>query len=147
MWYNEYVIKSWEALKNKKQKEVDTMTNTSRKPTKRDHFNALLAINEVASNPALVEFIEHELDLLNRKNTAERKPTAKQVENAGYKEAILAYFEPDVLYSCADVTKGCPACVEAGLSAQRVSALLGQLVDAGSLTKMVEKRKTFYSLA
>ena len=95
MWYNEYVIKSWEALKNKKQKEVDTMTNTSRKPTKRDHFNALLAINEVASNPALVEFIEHELDLLNRKNTAERKPTAKQVENAGYKEAILAYFEPD----------------------------------------------------
>lgn len=123
------------------------MTNTSRKPTKRDHFNALLAINEVASNPALVEFIEHELDLLNRKNTAERKPTAKQVENAGYKEAILAYFEHDVLYSCADVTKGCPACVEAELSPQRVSALLGQLVDAGSLTKTVEKRKAFYSLA
>ena len=120
---------------------------TNRKPTKRDHFNALLAINEVASNPALVEFIEHELDLLNRKNTAERKPTAKQVENAGYKEAILAYLEPDVLYSCADVTKGCPACVEAELSPQRVSALLGQLVDAGSLTKTVEKRKAFYSLA
>ena len=149
---------------------------TNRKPTKRDHFNALLAINEVASNPALVEFIEHELDLLNRKNTAERKPTAKQVENAdlvafieheielldkknsaerkptakqieneGYKSEILAWIEPDVLYASADVAKNCPACAE--LSPQRVSALLGQLVESGKLTKTTEKRKNFYSLA
>ena len=45
------------------------------------------------------------------------------------------------------MTKGCPACVEADLSTNRVSALLTQLVSAGSLTKTVEKRKAFYSLA
>lgn len=147
MWYNEYVIKSWEALENKKQKEVDTMTNTSRKPTKRDHFNALLAINEVASNPALVEFIEHELDLLNRKNTAERKPTAKQVENAGFKQEILSYMEQGVLYASADIAKSVPALVEAGVSANRVTAMLTQLVNDGAIIRTEDKRKSYYSLA
>jgi hypothetical protein len=118
---------------------------TNRKPTKRDNFNALLAIPAVAENADLVAFIEHELELLDKKNSAERKPTAKQIENEGYKSEILAWIEPDVLYASADVAKNCPACVE--LSPQRVSALLGQLVESGKLTKTTEKRKNFYSLA
>ena len=43
---------------------VDTMTN--RKPTKRDNFNALLAIPAVAENADLVAFIEHEIELLDK---------------------------------------------------------------------------------
>ena len=39
----------------------------SNKLTKRDYFNSLLAINEVASRPELVKFIEHELELLEKK--------------------------------------------------------------------------------
>ena len=123
------------------------MTNTSRKPTKRDHFNALLAINEVASNPALVEFIEHELDLLNRKNTAERKPTAKQVANEGYKQNILDWMEPDRLYLAAEIVKGVPEIVADGVTAGTVTALLTQLYKAGSLTRTEDKRKNYYALA
>ena len=147
MWYNEYVIKSWEALKNKKQKEVDTMTNTSRKPTKRDNFNALLAINEVASNPQLVEFIEHELALLDKKNSAERKPTPKQVENAAYRADILAYMERGVQYTAGDLAKQVPSLVENDLSVNRVTPMLTALVADGSVVKTVEKRKSYYSLA
>ena len=36
---------------------------TSKKLTKRDHFNTLLTLSEVKSNPVLVDFIEHELEL------------------------------------------------------------------------------------
>jgi hypothetical protein len=118
---------------------------TNRKPTKRDHFNALLAIPAVAENADLVAFIEHEIELLDKKNSTERKPTAKQIENEGIKSDILAWIEPDVFYASADVAKNCPACAE--LSPQRVSALLGQLVASGKLTKTTEKRKNFYSLA
>lgn len=122
------------------------MTNTSnRKPTKRDHFNALLAIPAVSADSALVDFINHELELLDKKNSAERKPTAKQTENAGIKSAILGWMESDVQYVAADVVKNCPACE--GLSAQRVSAMLTQLVNDGAIVKMVDKRKSFYSLA
>lgn len=124
------------------------MTNTSnRKPTKRDHFNALLAIPAVAENADLVAFIEHEVELLDKKNAAERKPTAKQVENAGFKSDILAWMEPATQYAAADVVKGVPSIVAAGLSANRVTAMLTQLVNDGSLVRTEDKRKNFYSLA
>ena len=147
MWYNKYVIKSWEALENKKQKEVDTMSNTSRKPTKRENFNALLSIAEASANPALVEFIEHELDLLDRKNSAERKPTPKQVENAQYREDILAYMEQGVQYTVGDLAKSVPSLVENGVSVNRVTPMLTALVKSGEVIKTTEKRKSYYSLA
>lgn len=124
------------------------MTNTSnRKPTKRDSFNALLAIPAVAENADLVAFIEHEIELLDKKNSAERKPTAKQTENAGFKADILAWMESDKLYTVADVVKGVPSVVAAGISANRVTAMMTQLVADGSVVKTIEKRKSYYSLA
>ena len=129
-------------------KEVDTMTNTpNRKPTKRDRFNALLAIPAVAEDAELVEFINHEIELLDKKNTAERKPTAKQVENAGFKADILAWMEPDTKYLSADVAKGVPSIIAAGISPNRVTAMLTQLVNDGAVIRTEDKRKSYYSLA
>ena len=125
------------------------MTNTSitRKPTKRDRFNALLAIPAVAENADLVDFINHEIELLDKKNTAERKPTAKQVENAGFKSDILDWMEDGMQYACADIAKGVPALVDAGISANRVTAMLTQLVNDGKVVRTTDKRKSYYSLA
>ena len=124
------------------------MTNTSnRKPTKRDRFNALLAIPAVAEDAELVEFINHEIELLDKKNTAERKPTAKQVENAGFKTDILAWMEPDIKYLSADVAKGVPSIIAAGISPNRVTAMLTQLVNDGAVIRTEDKRKSYYSLA
>lgn len=120
---------------------------TSRKPTKRDRFNTLLAIPAVQNDADLVAFIEHEIELLDKKNAAERKPTPKQMENEVYKQAILAYMEPDTLYSSADLTKSVPAIVENGISGSRVTAMLTQLVTSGAIVRTEEKRKGFYSLA
>ena len=134
-----------EVLLKINENEVYTMTTSNRKPTKRDRFNALLSIEAVKADAELVEFINHEIELLDKKNAAERKPTPKQVENAGIKTAIAAWFEADTQYLAADVVKGCPACE--GLTAQRVSALLGQLVADGVLTRTEDKRKNYYALA
>ncbi len=129
-------------------KEVDTMTNTSnRKPTKRDNFNTLLAIPAVAENADLVAFIEHEVELLDKKNSAERKPTPKQTENAGFKSDILDWAEAGVQYTAGDFVKGVPSIVEAGISVNRVTAMLTQLVNDGAFVKTVDKRKSYYSLA
>lgn len=123
------------------------MTNTSRKPTKRDHFNALLSIPAVAENSDLVEFINHEIELLDKKNTAERKPTPKQVENEGFKSDILAWMEQGQSYSVADIVKGVPSVVASGISANRVTALLTQMRESGVIVRTEDKRKAFYSLA
>ena len=60
---------------------------------------------------------------------------------------ILAFCEPDTLYNAGDIAKGVPSIAAAGLSVQRVSAMLTQLVNDGSLVKTEDKRKSFYSLA
>ena len=119
------------------------MTNTNAKMTKRDYFNRILSYAHDEDKA----FIEHELELLDKRTTAERKPTPKQVENVGFKSDILAWMEVGETYTAADVVKGVPSIVAAGLSAQRVSAMLTQLVNDGSLVKTVDKRKSVYSLA
>ena len=129
-------------------KEVDTMTNTSnRKPTKRDHFNALLTIPAVAENADLVAFIEHEVELLDKKNSAERKPTPNQIENAGFKSDILDWMQVGEQYSVADIAKGVPSIVTADISVNRVTAMMTQLVNDGAVVRTTEKRKSVYSLA
>ena len=123
------------------------MTTSNRKPTKRDNFNALLSIEAVQNDPALVEFIEHEIALLDKKNSAERKPTPNQVENMGFKADILAWMEPSIGYACADIVKGVPSIVAAGISVNRVTAMLNQLVKDGAIVSTIIKRKNIYTLA
>jgi hypothetical protein len=118
---------------------------TIKKLTKRDHYNTLLTLSEVKSNPALVEFIEHELELLAKKNSAEKKPTAQQVANDAVKTAIIDGMERNHLYTVTEVIKSVPACAD--MTNQRVSALLRQMVDAGTIVRTEEKRKAYFQLA
>ena len=59
------------------------------KMTKREKFEMLKAIPAVAENEMLMEFIDHEMEILSRKNSpTAKKPTANQLINEGVKEAI-----------------------------------------------------------
>lgn len=118
---------------------------TTKKITKRDHFNALLKIPAVAENEGLVDFINHEIDLLNRKNSVEKKPTATQVANEGIKTAIVSGMEPNRMYTVTEIIKEIDGCAE--LSNQKVSALLRGLIDEGKVVKSVDKRKSYFALA
>ena len=121
-------------------------TSTTKKLTKRDRFAALLKMSEVQANPDMVAFIEHEIELLAKKNAGDKKPTAKQMENDGIKATILTVMEksPEHLFT---VTELCKADADlAELSNQRVSALLRQLIDAGKVKKTEDKRKSYFSV-
>ena len=124
-----------------------TTSTTTRKPTQRDRYAEIREILASAGRDDLVEFVDGRVAQLDKKNSAERKPTAKQVENAGFKQEILSYMEQGVLYASADIAKSVPALVEAGVSANRVTAMLTQLVNDGAIVRTVDKRKSFYSLA
>lgn len=118
---------------------------TNKKITKRDRFNALLAIPAVQSDPDMVAFIEHELELLAKKNSADKKPTAQQTANEGIKAAIVEAMEPNHLYTVTELQKSVEACAD--LSNQRVSALLRQLKDEGAVIRTEDKRKAYFSKA
>lgn len=120
------------------------MANT-KKMTKRDHFNSLLALAEVKSNPKLVEFIEHEIELLDKKNSADKKPTAQQTANEAIKTAILDNMVEGARYTITDLIKSVPECAD--LTNQRVSALMRQLIEAKEVVRIEDKRKAYFSLA
>lgn len=119
---------------------------TIKKITKRDNFNALLAIPAVAENAQLVSFIEHEIELLDKKNSADKKPTAQQIANKGVMETIMQVLsENGGLMTVTDVQKSNAALAE--LSNQRISALLRQLKDERKVERVEDKRKAFFKIA
>lgn len=112
------------------------------KMTKREKFEMLSKLSEVQSNEILRDFIAHEMELLEKKNSAPKKPTAAQVANEAIKTAILDGMEANRLYTITEIIKEIPACVE--LTNQKVSALLRQMREANLVERVEDKRKTYF---
>ena len=102
-----------------------------------------IAIKAVEDNKEVAEKLEALKASVAKKNSAERKPTATQKANEGYKTAILEFMEVGKKYTITDLMK---EVVElADLSNQRVSALVRQLKDSGLVERTEEKRKAYFS--
>ena len=115
-------------------------TSNSTKVTKRERFEQIKAL--VKDNEELVAFIDHEIELLNKKNSRSGKPTKTQLENEKIKKTIL-----DILQATGKpmtVTQLLTNDELDGLSNQRVSALLTQLRKADKVERIVEKKVAFY---
>ena len=80
-----------------------------------------------------------------KKNSAERKPTATQTANAGFKVAIENGMELGKKYTITDLMKSISELAD--LSNQRVSAIVRQLKDSGAVVRTEEKRKAYFSVA
>ena len=118
------------------------MTNT-KKMTKADFYKQILANYNLTEDEQ--NFINHELELLAKKNSAEKKPTAVQVANDGIKTNILDGMVKGTLYTITDLIKTVPALAD--LTNQRVSALVRQLIADGKVERIEEKRKAYFRLA
>ena len=118
------------------------------KMTKMEKFamvKAMLESSNVEQKDMLIEFVEHEMDLLSRKSSKGTQ-TKTQKENEilldRLEEALeemtdwvtISEFQE---FSCADVAR---------LSNQKLSALLRKLIDRGSVVKTTEKKKSFFAL-
>ena len=112
--------------------------------TKREMYNSILTV--VADNAEMVDFINHEIELLDRKANSIRKPTATQVENDGFKAEIVAHLTiADTPKSIKELQAEIPSI--SGLTNQRVTHMLTDLVKAGTLTKEYVKKTPYYSVA
>ena len=116
------------------------MANTT-KMTKKDYFKALLAIEEVKANENYVAFINHEIELLEKKN-GNRKPTKTQEENEYLKVLILEVAVQPMTIT--EIMKAIQLSFGVELTNQKVSALANKLVADGLMTKTTEKRKSYF---
>ena len=124
------------------------MTNTTKttKLTKAQKFALIADLPAVKNDPMLSEFITHEVELLTKKNTADKKPTAKQTANAVIQEAILETMatDPTRLFTITELTKEVPNLPE-DMTNQRMSALVRQLVPA-RIERIEDKRKALFRI-
>ena len=102
------------------------------KTTKKDMYNALLKLAEVQANDDMVAFINHEIELLKRKNSA-KKATPQREENSAIKVAMIDIMtEPMTATQIMNAVAPMFPNLERPLTNQRITALLRQLGDNGT---------------
>lgn len=117
-----------------------------KKLVKRDYFEMLLAINEVTKNKSLVDFINHELELLEKKSTS-NKMSKTQQENQEIKKLILEDFnqigKAVTISELQELSKDLQ-----DYSNQKLTSLITQLYNKGNgvLTRKEVKGKAYYSI-
>ena len=127
-----------------------TNTTTTTKLTKAMKYDMLLAIEEVKSNPILVEFITHEKELIAKKNASDRKPTKNQIANTALGQKILDVMEENTVYTVSQILK---ALDDEALNQSKVSAVIrGMLIVTangvenpnGTIERIVEKGTAYF---
>jgi len=120
------------------------------KMTKKEYFAELrtLVFNYCADHDRqndLLEFIAHEVELLNKKSSGKRKPTAKQIQNEEFKQDILAALaDTDKPITIKALAKKCGFPDE--MSNQRITHLLTALRKDGKVKREYIKRVAHFSL-
>jgi hypothetical protein len=137
MWYNKCVKRANQKFQKSLKKGFDTMTQ--KKMTKAQMFAQIKANYNLTDEEKA--FIDHELELLAKKNSAEKKPTAQQTANAAIVNAIVDGMEEGRLYTITDIIKSIPECAD--LTNQRVSALVRGVLDI-KIERVEEKRKAYF---
>jgi len=104
----------------------------------------VLTMSEFSEKEEILQKIEREIELLENKSNNKRA-TAKQVANEEFKELILeiltASGEPMII---SDMQKAND--VLAGLSNQKISALIKQLRSEGKVKRTLEKKVAYFSI-
>ena len=114
------------------------MANT-KKMTKKDYYTAILAKYALTEDEKA--FINHEIELLEKKNAADKKPTAQQVANKSTQDAIYEGMESGKLYTITDLIKCIPECAD--MTNQRVSAIVRQMIG-DKVERIEDKRKAYF---
>lgn len=92
------------------------------------------------------DFLLHEVELINKRNAYKSdKPSKTQRENEVRKEGIAAVMEAGKIYTATDIANLMGG-KDNGWSAQRASALLNQMKEAGQVVKAEIKRRSYFAL-
>lgn len=89
----------------------------------------------------ITEKLKGMITQLEKKSGSERKPTATQVANEGYKALILDFLTSEKM-TVSDIIKGIPEFD--GFTPQKVAPLVKSLLEAGLVEKVTEKGRSYF---
>lgn len=117
-----------------------------KKVTKKEMFGRLIEIVEganVQDTEVIVEFLNHEIELVSKKRSGQtktQKANEKLIEVIY--NAIAETQEKVTVTELFNIVKN-----DEITSAQKVSALVKKLVDAGRVVRIEEKKKAYFTIA
>lgn len=121
-----------------------------KKLVKRDYFTALLShVNETGfateniTAEEFEKFLHNELDLLAKKNAAERKPTAKDMEKVAIANEAYDLMEKDTLYTVSQILKLTPSMAD--FTNQRAYGIVKVMMAEGLVKNIKDKNKSYFS--
>lgn len=113
-----------------------------KKITKRQVINAMLAEEVIKTNEAYTNFLNHEIELLDKKSSS-HKPTKTQEANVFIKDNIL-----EVLTNAEEAMTATDIAKAVDVTVQKASSLLKQMIeDDKTVAKRLDKRKALFSVA
>lgn len=104
----------------------------------------VLKATDIEKYTEVVEKLDKMLEQVNKKSSANRKPTATQKENEELKIKILAHLETVEKQTVSEMMKTVPELAD--LTNQRVTSLVTSLYKEGKVDRVVEKRKAYFTL-
>ena len=128
-------------------KIIKELKSMEKKMTKKEMFTLIATLN--ATNQEIVDFCNHEIELLERKKSQGNAKANEKMD----KQVALVY---SVLESSNTVMTVSEIIASGSLdelanengvvSTQKVSAILKKLVDSGKVIKFTEKKKTYFRI-
>ena len=118
--------------------------------TKKDYFEMIKGV--CADRADIVDFCNHEIELLSRKNS-KSGPTKTQKEHAIVANMLveeLAKIGKPItitdLMNTSEIIKGYTLENGNNLTNQKISAIFKQLVESQKIVKVVDKKKSYFSI-
>ena len=118
------------------------------KMTKREMFGMVMAVVEECSAPnkaEMVDFINHELELLNRKSSKSGQTKTQKENELLMAQLVMALEEMERPVTISEFQATSEFEV-ATLSNQKLSALMKKLVESGKVVKTIDKKKSYFAL-
>lgn len=111
--------------------------------TKKEVINAMLEDSAITSNSVYVDFLTHELELLNKKRIR-KVDENKLAENEMIKSVVLEILS-NFKGTVTEISKRDERLSD--FSTQRIISAIKPIISDGSIVKTTEKGKSIYSLA
>ena len=110
--------------------------------TKKEMYRNIATL--LADNEEVVAFCDHEIELLENRKSSKKGMTATQKANIEVKDNIVAVLTE--MGEAVTITEMQADERLAGFSNQKLSALLRQLVDEGTVDKVIEGKKSKFTI-
>ena len=118
-----------------------------KKMTKKEMFTLIATLN--ASNQAIVDFCNHEIELLdNKKSNGNKKANEKMEQSVElvYKALVLVGKAVTVSELIAETDLSALENESGVVSTQKVSAMLKKLKEQGKVETYTDKKKTYFKV-